>query len=991
MPQELLVDGAADATSADAYKHRWFSFRPRGPMLGGLVGAFFALLLALNELGALLGTLHVPGVAPRGMGGGGLATEPNATLEVWRAFVDQGSGLTAPFHVAMQFIAVDMVFVVVYVAVVRGLARPGGDMMKRDPKASDFFRFLSIGVMVLGAVDVVENSALALAVWGGATPEAGVGAVHAWVLDTSFVVKTLLTVAVFVPLVVFLFRWWIGWVKRPDVRHGLVMSRAQILAVSVVAVIAFLPLQTSDVFLDLGVRQLPWVMVQLIFLVLGVGIASRLAILRDLTRPRDDEGRDFWEAVAGATMLAVALFGAGVLLGWTGLPVLGVILFVVMFVSGLAKDIGGRRLVRPARASTQLPVLLATAPLLLVGLGLVKWTTWPEALSATTTVGVKPVAGTIMAVGAGAVIPWLWRLVGDEKTVQPPARLLRWPRDQGGRKLGRLGWGIVLAVLAAPSALMVVGRPEQLGPIGLVLGAAGAISAGGLALVLGADWFRSRYGLPALFRLLGLRRIPVLSLVVVWALANAIVVPQPEYYNARVVPLRSAVPDTQTRPDLETWFERWTDVRKLDTEAQEASVTYEDDQRRAVPMVFVAAEGGGIRAAYWTDIALSAMFRDVEKQQAFFLSGTSGGSVGIATFLDQNSLRAIDDLDFLSATLERWFTRDLPRSLLRWDAPAGDRIVAQEEAFEAAFSGLGAALHVRYDVDTFSPLLVFNAASVDDGCLAAISPVHDLAGPAISRGQAAARRGCLNPDRYRDAADKGIPATFDVFEGLCRRSSDGFETPLDLRMSTAMLLSARFPFVAPAGRITICSESGGGDTEVGTYDLVDGGYVDNSATSPVLTVMPRVMELVEAHNATAFESPNGWCAVPILLQIDNGAETGGVDQVPTGSSLEILTPLKAFLRSSNAGRDTRLKAAAADFFTEGLEDARGVTLEISYTDGTPVESRYVRTFPTALPGRDASLGWLLSDVSRQIMDSQLPSALEDAVALLAEPLVCSQG
>ena len=53
-----------------------------------------------------------------------------------------------------------------------------------------------------------------------------------------------------------------------------------------------------------------------------------------------------------------------------------------------------------------------------------------------------------------------------------------------------------------------------------------------------------------------------------------------------------------------------------------------------MPLVIVTAEGGGIRAAFWTASALGALcdFSPGTENQIFGLSGVSGGSLGIAVF-----------------------------------------------------------------------------------------------------------------------------------------------------------------------------------------------------------------------------------------------------------------------------------------------------------------------------------------------------------------------
>jgi hypothetical protein len=111
----------------------------------------------------------------------------------------------------------------------------------------------------------------------------------------------------------------------------------------------------------------------------------------------------------------------------------------------------------------------------------------------------------------------------------------------------------------------------------------------------------------------------------------------------------------------------------------------------------VSAEGGGIRAAYWTALNLARL--DVSTQGKFgeevaALSGVSGGSLGIATWLaarDRTDLTAQARLelvtgflssDFLSPLLGGFLFLDVPRLLLGPAWPSARR----DEVFEKALA-----------------------------------------------------------------------------------------------------------------------------------------------------------------------------------------------------------------------------------------------------------------------------------------------------------------
>ena len=145
--------------------------------------------------------------------------------------------------------------------------------------------------------------------------------------------------------------------------------------------------------------------------------------------------------------------------------------------------------------------------------------------------------------------------------------------------------------------------------------------------------------------MLGLRRFPAIAFVLVWALLVAIIYPS-SFHDAR--PGDAAAPPGPP-PSLEKAYDTWLAA------APKGS---------ARPLVLVAAEGGGIRAAVWTALVMECIFgpgpvkddsqvcthqgsfdaqaaaADVRANRlpVFLASGASGGSVGLAAW----SARRVD-------------------------------------------------------------------------------------------------------------------------------------------------------------------------------------------------------------------------------------------------------------------------------------------------------------------------------------------------------------
>ena len=117
---------------------------------------------------------------------------------------------------------------------------------------------------------------------------------------------------------------------------------------------------------------------------------------------------------------------------------------------------------------------------------------------------------------------------------------------------------------------------------------------------------------------------------------------------------------------------------------------------------------------------------------------------------------------------------------------------------------------------------MLNGTSVQDGCRVNTS-VLDVDVEEAETGKALRARDCLSMDAFAAASTPNadgfaLAATHDIADLLCEDR--------DLRLSTAALLSARFPWVSPAGRVVRCG------TAFATY-VVDGGYFDTSAASPL--------------------------------------------------------------------------------------------------------------------------------------------------------------
>jgi hypothetical protein len=483
-----------------------------------------------------------------------------------------------------------------------------------------------------------------------------------------------------------------------------------------------------------------------------------------------------------------------------------------------------------------------------------------------------------------------------------------------------------------------------------------------------------RVPVPPIFALLRFRRIPVLTLLVIWFFV-ASAINQSGTHPVRVLPDRSGSPFVY---NLESAFRGWTETSRTSVAG---------GARRIQPLVLVSAEGGGIRAAYWTALVLDRLANRcatppcLDPRSIFAVSGASGGSLGLVEYVTQREdtpgagagwVEQRLGADFLGPTFARMLFVDAPNAFIQgrlWDDRAAIMEQSWERAWPSSHGYLGEGLYQR---GKRFPILMLNGTSVTDGCRFMTSTLAGAAGDPLlvrdprrqrppSPGSAPQKQSlvssCSSPVPFdvqtKEIGDLGnlekralkyIPpawrrnwvfaGTKDIVDFLCPDQ--------DVRLSTAALLSARFPFVAPSGKIG-CS----------SYDndpsyVVDGGYFDNTAVSSMTELWTGLQPLVDRWNR---ENTNEPCVVPFLVEIDNHYSE---PSAPAAGSRpkELLVPLKT-LGKVRDGREANSSLAGA------LEFSRG--------------DRVAYVYPRSHPGTEAPLGWTLSATSRRDLESQLDS------------------
>jgi hypothetical protein len=431
--------------------------------------------------------------------------------------------------------------------------------------------------------------------------------------------------------------------------------------------------------------------------------------------------------------------------------------------------------------------------------------------------------------------------------------------------------------------------------------------------------------------------LPVVSLALIWAVLCTYLVDN-HYVRLHAGmdsydPPEQAAPPPGAQPDIGDYLGQWA-----------AGLAPAPDG--AVPVLIVAAEGGGIRAAYWTALVLGELQDRATAAGLDFarhvlaISGVSGGSLGAATFaalvgsqkaghppkppdscpvdenVDPTTLRGRAERvlrhDFLSPAVAVMLFSDNLQQVVPYGF-LNDRAVPLERSFEAAWDACedGSWFHRPFgalwaEAPPFAvPALYLNSTVVETGQRLIAAPVR-IGEPAFS-------------------------------EALSSQEILGPELPL----STAVHNSARFTYVSPAGTVRW-------DEKAGTkwLRLVDGGYFENSGAVTAGEVVRNVRDAAGPMEL-----------VPVVIHISNDPATTAPDDLAEKRKWlnQVVAPVKALLNTRPArGFQAR----------EDLAKRVGAHLHFRLCRNPDGREAQIREQP--LP-----LGWALSSLARAEMRRQL--------------------
>jgi hypothetical protein len=450
---------------------------------------------------------------------------------------------------------------------------------------------------------------------------------------------------------------------------------------------------------------------------------------------------------------------------------------------------------------------------------------------------------------------------------------------------------------------------------------------------------------------LGMRSgVPTLTFLILWAV---VISPLTDNHVVRTTPA------SVERPGIVTAFDRW--FERLDREHPTADGAH--------PVILVATEGGGVRAAYWTAAVLTSLTDTVPTfaDHTFAISAVSGGALGstvydallvrrgaTSTQLDdyapqmheEKSLRfaakQMLSQDSLAPTLAAMTQPDLAQRFVPFPI-LPDRARALEGGWEQAWRTAIAKRDGKPD-DTFAGGFLSMMRGKEDRI-----PSLFLNGTIVETGQR-----IIASNLHVDIdSDEPLADSVDLFEAIGG----------DVRVSTAVDNSTRFTYVSPAGTLLRAQNSNGGSPlECAPGErcehVVDGGYFENSGSATI----SDVLEMISRSRYAARVRPH-----VIFIEFDM-ANPAPVKSERFGN--EALSPVRALLA---------VRGAHADLAKEELKETVGPA---NYTSFPLVQTKAV--FP---------LGWLLAHRTRNLMDKQMgPNSAENGAnvrriaALLKQPV-----
>ncbi|GAB4030820.1 hypothetical protein [Spirosoma gilvum] len=386
-----------------------------------------------------------------------------------------------------------------------------------------------------------------------------------------------------------------------------------------------------------------------------------------------------------------------------------------------------------------------------------------------------------------------------------------------------------------------------------------------------------------------------------------------------------SIPPISQRPTVDAHFRQWVEARK-------------QEDRDTIPLVLVAAEGGGIRALNWTAETLIRLDSIIPgfSRHVYALSGVSGGGVGtvfytafLRDFIETQRVGQFEQFrkvirdDYLSPVSVALLFPDAVQRLLPFPVAPLERAKWLEDSWAVSYrnnlnintldSSLTALYQTKTGYNYNLPSLLLNGTMAESGQKIITSNLK------------------LDPHYFTD-----VVSTLDVL---------GSDVPL----KTAASLCSRFPIVTNGALIQRDSVDRDGRKQRYGGHVVDGGYFDNSGVETCIQLLNNLVPSIRK-----LDTIDHVIVVPYILFIKNSSTDS---QLPHKKSVlqEVQVPLLAFFNAWDNGSNTRDKMFGSFMDRFANPKTNYLTLRLAYNDKYP-------------------LGWFLSDsmarsLSRQAKDS----------------------
>ncbi|SEI37737.1 hypothetical protein SAMN04487995_0174 [Dyadobacter koreensis] len=379
--------------------------------------------------------------------------------------------------------------------------------------------------------------------------------------------------------------------------------------------------------------------------------------------------------------------------------------------------------------------------------------------------------------------------------------------------------------------------------------------------------------------------------------------------------------------EIKTQFARWLSARHV-------------APGDSIPMIIIATEGGGIRAAVWTS---QLQFRINEQipgfnRYTFAISGVSGGGVGACFYLaylsdslkyknnrsfGKGGLDSVLQNDFVSPVIGGYFFNESLQLISPWAVRQLDRTKRLEDAWAQAYKNQFNQVDGPDTVDTFNNEYL---ALFRDSVNCEI-PSLILNGTLAETGQKTV---------VSNLKTNGKQSFKDVVDILS-------VTQRDMPLKTAATMCSRFPFVTSGGLFKSRSKSA---TGIQSGHVTDGGNFDNTGMETAVQLLTGLLPGIDSLRRDDIT------VIPYILFFKNSQSEELsypklVEAQKTNRGLGI--PINSFFNPWNRGSDTRdaLYKALTPFTNPNV---RYLSFKIDYRTGDFKNRQNLR-----LP-----LGWTIS-------------------------------